>query len=293
MKIAFASPETPDCEAPSVPHTRDLATRPLVNGAAVGHGLVMAFLPCKGGAGATFLAANLAHAIAAEGRRVCLIDLNLHFGVAALYVSDATPPATVADVARQIERVDAALLEASMLRVSANLWLLAAPETPEKAMDIRAESIERIIDVARASYDFVVLDVSRALDANSIKALDCADRIYLVMQTALPFIRDGARLLNLFSALGMAQMRIHILVNRYEKGGDIGLRDIERTLGMAAAKTLPNSFGAVAISINQGKPVLELAPRDPISRALHEMACELAQTQPQSRSWLQVFRKQA
>lgn len=256
-------------------------------------GSVMAFLPVKGGAGATFVAANLAHAVAAEGKRVCLIDLNLYFGVAALYVSEARPQATVADIAAQIQRLDGALLESSMLRISPNFWLLASPDAPEKAMDIRPESIERLLNVARCHYDFVMLDVSRALDANSIKSLDCADRIYLVMQTELPFIRDGGRLLRLFRSLGFAESRMQILVNRYEKGGEIGMREIERTLGKKVANTLPNSFGATAISINQGLPVLELAPRDPISRALREMARGLAQTEPESKNWLQRLKRRA
>lgn len=273
-----------------------LRQRVLANSSAGRRGMVIAFLPCKGGAGATFIAANLAHAIAAQGKRVCLIDLNLHLGVAALYVSDRAPPANVADVAAQIQRLDAALLESSMLHVAPHFWLLAAPDSPERAMDIRAENVERILNVARGSYDFVVLDVSRALDANSIKALDCSDQIYLVMQQGLPFIRDGNRLLGLFRSLAYPDARVQLLVNRYEKAADISLRDIEQALGMQVAKTMPNSFSAVAISINQGKPVLDLAPRDPIARSLREMACELARTepeQPEAGGWLRRFKRQA
>ena len=249
-------------------------------------GKVLAVLPCKGGAGATFLATNLAHAVAAEGKRVCLIDLNLHFGEASLYVSEANPPATLAEVAGQIQRLDGALLESSMLRIAPNFWLLAAPDTPEKAMDIRPESIERLLGVARASYDFVLLDVSRTLDANSIKALDGADDIYLVLQTTLPFIRDAKRLLTLFRSLSYPEAKMHLLVNRYEKGGDIDLKDVERTLGLAVTKTVANSFGNVAISINQGRPIIDLAPRDAVSMALREMARDLAQTKPPAEGWL-------
>lgn len=249
-------------------------------------GKVLAMLPCKGGAGATFLAANLAYAVAAEGRRVCLIDLNLHLGEASLYVSEATPPATLAEVTGQIQRLDGALLESSMLRIAPNFWLLAAPDSPEKAVDIRPESIERLINVARSSYDFVMLDVSRTLDANSIKALDLADNIYLVLQTTLPFIRDAQRLLALFRSLAYQEARVHLLLNRYEKGGDIDLRDVERSLGMSVANTVANSFGAVAISINQGRPIIEITPRDPVSRTLQEMARELTQTSPRAEGWL-------
>lgn len=267
----------------------DVAHLPMETPAATG-GTVIAVLPCKGGAGATFIATNLAYAIAAEGKRVAMLDLNLYFGEAALYVSDTPAPATVADLAGEIDRLDAALLESSMLKISPNFWLLAAPDSPEKAVAIRAESIERILDVARASFDFVILDVSRALDATAIKALDCSDRIYLVMQAGLPFIRNGRRLLTLFRALSYPDSRIQLLVNRYQKDSDINLRELERALGASITKTLPNSYDAVDISINQGRPILEIARRDPVSRALREIARELARTPATADSWLQRFR---
>lgn len=274
---------TPD--AASFGHARERHAQEI---GATAPGKVLAILPSKGGAGATFIAANLAHALALEGKRVCLIDLNLYFGEAALYISDSVPKATVADVAAQVERLDATLLESSMLKIAPGFWLLAAADAPERAMDVQAEDIERILAVARANYDFVVLDVSRALDANLIRALDCADQIYLVMQTALPFIRNGGRLLKLFRSLAYPEARVQLLVNRYQKGGDIGLSDIERSLGKKVARTLPNSFGAAAVSINQGRSILDLAPADPLSRALRGMAQALACTraQPEADGWL-------
>ena len=257
-------------------------------------GKILAMLPCKGGAGATFLATNLACSIAAEGKRVCLIDLNFHFGEAALYVSETRHPSTVADVLQQIQRLDGPLLESSMLRVAPNFWLLAAPDSPEKAVDIRPESIERLLSVARTHYDFVLLDVSRTLDANSIRALDHVDAIYLVLQMTLPFLRDAARLLQLFRSLGYPESRSHLLVNRFEKGGDINLADLERSLGVTVSKSIPNSFGAVAVSINQGRPIVDIAPEDPVSRSIQEMARELAQVPAEDTGWLRrLLRRRA
>lgn len=257
-------------------------------------GRVIAVLPCKGGAGATFLATNLACSIAAEGKRVCLIDLNFHFGEASLYVSEARPPSTVDEVLQEIKRLDGPLLESSMLRVAPNFWLLAAPDSPEKAVDIRPDGIERLLSIARSHYDFVFLDVSRTLDANTIKGLDCADEIYLVLQMTLPFLRDAARLLRLFHSLAYPDGRVHVLVNRFEKGGDIGLKSIESGLGVGVFRIVPNSFGAVAVSINQGRPIIDVAPQDPVSRVLREMARELAKVPTEDEGWLRrLLRRRA
>lgn len=248
-------------------------------------GQVLAFMPCKGGSGSTFLAANLAYAIAAEKKRVCLVDLNLHFGDAALHVSEQAPTATVVDLVAQIQRLDGALLESSMLRITPYFSLLAAPDSPENAIDVRPESIERLIAVARGSHDFVLLDVSRTLDANAIKALDCADAIFLVLQLTLPFIRDAGRLLRIFATLGYPKEKARVLVNRFAKDGEIGLRDVEQTLGQKIATTVPNSFRTVAESINHGQPIIDLAPRDPVARALRELAGDLVQVEQRGAGW--------
>ena len=250
-------------------------------------GQVLAFLPSKGGSGSTFLATNLAYALGAEKKHVCLIDLNLHFGDAALHVSEHAPSVTVVDLVAQIQRLDGALLESSMLRIAPCFDLLAAPDSPENAIDVRPESIERLIAVARGCYDFVVLDVSRTLDANAVKALDCADAIYLTLQQTLPFIRDAGRLLRIFASLGYPREKLRLLVNRFEKSSEIGLPDVERTLGQKVVKTIPNSFSAVAESINHGRPLIDLAPRNPVARALRELAGDLVQVEQRSGGWWQ------
>lgn len=249
-------------------------------------GKVVALVPCKGGSGTTFITTNLAHAIAAEGKRVCLIDLNLHFGEAALYLSETPAASSVADVVRDIQRLDSALLESSLLRITPNLGVLAAPDTPDKALSVKPESVARLIGIAKSSYDFVLLDVSRTMDAVSVKALDSADSIYLVLQLTLPFLRDANRLLQVFHSLGYPDSQVHLIINRFEKGGEITLADVERALGRDVFKTVPNSFAAVAASINRGRPIAELAPRDTVTRSLHEMARELTKTPAQTTGWL-------
>jgi pilus assembly protein CpaE len=128
-------------------------------------GRVLAFISCKGGSGATFLATNLAYALSAGGtKRVAMIDMNLQFGDASLFVSDSKPLATLSDVATQIHRLDPSFLSSSMVAVTPNFSVLAAPSDPAHASDVKPEHIDAIIKLARRQYDFIVLDVARSLD---------------------------------------------------------------------------------------------------------------------------------
>jgi pilus assembly protein CpaE len=240
---------------------------------AVAQGKVLAFASCKGGSGATFLAANLGHALAtSENKRVALLDLNLQFGDASLLISDQTPLATLYDVCQQIHRLDASFLSSSMLNVTPNYAVLAAPEDPTRAADIRPEHIAAILKLARRQYDFILLDVGHNIDAVSIGALDQADMIFPVLQATLPYIRDGKRLLEVLRSLDYQNEKIHPIINRHEKNAEIALQDIEAALGCKVFRTVPNHYQAASASVNHGVPVLQAAPASPISRSLLELA---------------------
>lgn len=249
-------------------------------------GKILSFLPCKGGSGSTFLSTNLAYILASkENKNVLLIDLNLQFGDAALFISDTTPAVNIAEVSRQITRMDASFLAASLIPILPNFGLLAAPEDPVQALEVKPEHIEALLNLARSQYDFVILDIGRAMDSVSIKALDKSDVIFPVMQLTLPFIRDAKRLLEVFRSLEYSQDKVKLLVNRYESGGEIRLDDVERTLNMKIFKTLPNSFKSVAASVNQGIPISKLAQGDPVTKGLMELGHQLATEGEADGSW--------
>jgi pilus assembly protein CpaE len=259
------------------------------------NGTVLAFISCKGGSGATFLAANLAHALSlSEGKKVALLDLNLQFGDASLFVSEQKPTSTLADLAHDIQRLDATLLAGSMISVTPNFSLLAAPEDPAQGMEVKPEHIEALIKLARNHYDFVVLDLGHSLDATTIKALDQADVVFPVLQLTLPYIRDGKRLLNIFNSLGYPRNKISLIVNRYEKGSEIKLEDLEQVMGTKVARIIPNHYAVVAASVNQGMPVIKLNRNSPVSKALLEMSQELSQEPTHDNAgWLSRIFKRA
>ena len=256
-------------------------------------GKVLAFIACKGGSGSTFLATNLGHQLALADKRVLLIDLNLQFGDAILYVHDRRPPTNLAEVARNIDRLDASLLTASLVHVRANFGVLAAPEDPADAMQVKPEHIDALLALAVRQYDFVILDVGRALDAVTLRALDRADHIFPVLQMTLPFLRDASRLLGVFRSLGYAQTKIGLVVNRYAPGDELKLTDVEDALGLKVVRTLPNSYAAVAASVNRGVPIEQLARGNPVSRAIDEFAQTLLPNAETSGGWFGRLLKRA
>lgn len=254
-------------------------------------GKVLAFMPCKGGSGATFLATNLGYQLA-ETSSVLLIDLNLQFGDALSFVSDGKPSSTLADVAHDISRLDASFLMASTVKVAPNFSILAAPEDLSKAMEVKPEHIDAILGLAVTLYDFVLLDVGRNLNTLAIRALDRAHRIYPVLQAGLPSIRNANKLLAVFKSLGYPASKTELIVNRFEKAGEIGFSEMQRSLSSAPLLTVPDSYKEVNASINRGVPLVEISRTNPVSKSLADFALSLNPRHEQNTSFFaRLFRK--
>jgi pilus assembly protein CpaE len=235
-------------------------------------GKALAFISCKGGSGATFLSTNFGYALAELGGcKVLLIDLHGQFGDATLYVSDQKPVMTLSDICAQIGRMDGAFLDSCLVHVAPGFGILAAADDPAQAVEMKPDHMDIILRVARQHFDYILLDVGRQIDALSLRALDHADTIYPVLQLALPDIRDGRRLLDIFRSLGYPGERIRLIVNRYEKGGKLRLADLSSALGVEVAHTVPNDYMAATDSVNQGVPLLQLSRSSALARSLGDL----------------------
>lgn len=267
VREVLPSPVSP--EALSAAMSR-LAAKLRPTAAAPG-GKVLAFISCKGGSGATFLATNVG-SLLAENKSVLLIDLNLQFGDALSFVYEGKPASTLADVSREINRLDASFLSASAVKVSNNFSILAAPEDPSQAIEIKPEHVDAIISLATTQYDFVILDLGRPIDSFSVKSLDRANSIFPVLQAGLPHLRNAKKMLAIFKSLGYGRDKIELIINRYEKNSDIGMAEIERSLGSFPIHSVSNSYKQVTAAINHGGPLAAEARNNPVTRNLAEFA---------------------
>ena len=246
---------------------------------------VISFISCKGGSGATFIATNLAYILAALfNKKVLLIDINQYFGDASMYVSEQKPVMTLSDVCNQINRLDYAFLETSLITIISNFKILAATDNPASAADVLPEHIEKIIRIARNYYDYIVLDIGKQLDGLTVKALDISDNIYPVLQLLLPYIRDAKHLLEVFKSLGYSGAKIQPIVNRYDKSSKLKLTDLSAAINAKVLITFPNDYEPVSDSVNQGVSVYRLHKSKPITKSLISLAESITKTRVEEKS---------
>jgi pilus assembly protein CpaE len=168
---------------------------------------------------------------------------------------------------------------------------LAAADNPASVSDVRPEHLESIVRIAKNYYDFIIIDLGRQIDALTVKAMDLSDDVYPVVQLILPYIRDAKHLLDMFKSLGYSQNKVKFIVNRYEKNNKLKLEDLHNALNISHSFTIPNEYDVVTESVNQGVPVVRLAPNGAVSKALKEVCEKVTDTQLNEKGFFtKIFR---
>ena len=247
---------------------RATARRPAVRPQKKTGGKLMVFMGAKGGSGVTMLACNFAVSLAKEtGQSTLLIDLDLPLGDAALNLGIAAEYSTV-NALQDWQRLDQSLLSRLLVKHSSGVSVLAAPgKFP--GYNPPAEAIDRLVQVARAGFDNVVIDVGSRLDLTGTALFKEAYTIYLVTQAGIPELRNSNRLIGQFFSAGGP--KLEIVINRYEPK-QMGVTDehITKALTRPAQWKLPNDYGAVRKMQNTATP---LALSDsPLSRQIRKMS---------------------
>ncbi len=252
-------------------------------------GRLVAFMGCKGGNGTSFVAANMAHIMATEfGKKCAFVDLDLQCGDASFYLSSGANKHSLSDLTRQIDRLDAQLLASCMHAVNPKLNLLAAPHSLENAMAISAQDIEKVINLVRSVHEHVVVDLPRILNTLTLKVLDMADVVYIVMQSQTPDVRDAQRLVNTMRALGLQEAKLRLLVNRYKPRGWVSLSELESAVGLKVQQSIPSGPEWVDESLHIGQPLSAVNDHNAVIHALREATGVLLESTPlKNRHWMQ------
>lgn len=243
-------------------------------------GDITALVSAKGGAGASFLSANLAHmAAVGGGSRVALIDLDLQFGSLAQYL-DLKPEHGLMSVVELVDQLDSVAIDAYMTKHASGLRLLSAVEDEIVLQrDIVHSQFTVLLELFKHSYDRTFIDLPRQIDETSADVYEAADNIIVITQQEVASIRDASRLYRLIrSELSIPEESFRLVVNRFDKNSAIEISDICRSVGIPIEQVIkvPNSYQSVAESINVGVPILDYNKSSPVTRALIELNAQLA-----------------
>lgn len=230
----------------------------------------------QGGVGKSMLAANLGVVLAREsGRPTVLVDLNLQFGDCDLMLN-VTPERTIAAVIQRMNQLDADLMESFLtVHEDSGLKLLAAPARPEYADTITVFVVEKVLQVLRERYTYVIIDTPSFLQDTTLTALDHSDQIILLTALDLLALHNTKTALAMMQKLRYGPEKVKLVLNRSNADVGISPEDVEHTLEYDIAAYIPSDGRVAVTSVNEGEPFVLSQPKTLIAQAIRRIAYQV------------------
>ena len=242
------------------------------------HGRLVTVFSPKGGTGKTVLSTNISASLAKHwGKRALLLDLDLQFGDAAIMLG-IEPDKTIYDLVTAPGELDSEKLAGYTTRHACGLDVLPAPLRPEDAELVTEAKLARLLEVARESYDVIVVDTSPFFHGPMLATLDRTDELLLLCGLDVPTLKNVRLSLQTLELLSFPPNRIKLVLNRANSKVGMKPKEVEAALEREIAFEIP-SDRIVPLAVNRGNPAVLSDSKADFSRAVRSMAKSLVAAQ--------------
>ena len=242
-------------------------------------GRIISVFSSKGGVGKTFLASNLAPALAASTKQdTALLDLDLKVGdVFSYYGKEPTRP--MQDLVALADRTDNEAIRGTGEKLHDHVYAYAV--LPDPACEsMPGETTGKMLRNLRSNFAYTVVDASNDYSDQTVAVFDLSDEIWLVTGLDVVGMRHLLIAMETLDSLGIPRERLRVALNRADSKVGVSLSDVERVLKVKVDVKIPSSE-MVPQSLNRGVPVFIGQPQSDVAKSIGEVAEAIIGTPPQ------------
>lgn len=247
-------------------------------------GVVYSVQPLAGGSGSTSFAVNLAWEIANSGKTapsVCLIDLDLQTGSVGTYL-DLPRTDKVYELLSNTAVMDRDFFFNTLQTFNAKLKVLTAAADMLPLDMITPDDIERVIGMARANFDVVIIDMPGTVVQWTETVLNEVEACYAMMELDMRSAQNALRLIRALKSEGLPLNKLHYVLNRAPKFTDLAgkarAKRMAESLDIEFDLMLPDGTAQVTHANDHGLPLSEVAPKNPLLKEIRKLALGIAST---------------
>ncbi|WP_431300578.1 AAA family ATPase [Tabrizicola sp. BL-A-41-H6] len=246
------------------------------------HGVILPVHGMSGGVGASTFAANLAWELATitptDAPRVCILDLDFQFGSIATYL-DLTRREAVMEILGDTASADSDSFLKSMLTFNEKLHVFTAPSDMLPLDIVTGEDIGRILDMAQANFDFVIVDMPSTVVGWTETILTRAHVYFALLELDLRSAQNILRFVRALKAEALPHEKLRYVLNRAPKFTDLSAKSrvkrMAESLDIAIEVQMPDGGEQVTQANDHGLPIAESAPKNVLRKELHKLAKSL------------------
>ncbi len=242
-------------------------------------GVVLPVHGLAGGTGATTFAVNLAWELATVRKdnppRVCLLDFDFQSGSVSTYL-DLPRREAVYEMLSDTASIDNVSFLQALLTFNEKLHVMTAPSEMLPLDIVGSEDINRVLDVARANFDFVVVDMPSTVVQWTEAVLNQAQVYFAMMELDMRSAQNALRLIRALKAEELPYEKLRYALNRAPKFTDLSgksrVRRLAESLDITIELQLPDGAKQVTQSNDHGLPLAETAAKNPLRREIAKLA---------------------
>ena len=202
----------------------------------------------------------LAREAAKHGATVCLLDFDIQFGTAGLYL-DVNSSVGLVDLIESPDRLDASFMRGAMTKHESGLELLLCPGSVIPFDVLSPEFATKCIQLARERYDYVLVDLPTSWTSWSYAVLCESDLVLLISEMTVGGIRQTVRQLETLGQQEVSKPFVQLILNKYQRGWGIfgwtfgasaSVDDAEKAVGRKFDHLITSDPEAMSEAINQG-----------------------------------------
>jgi septum site-determining protein MinD len=230
----------------------------------------------KGGVGKTFVAVNMAAALALKGQRVLIVDMDFQAGQDMARMLNLAPQHSLVDFLTQSEaEADANLIKKFVMSHSCGLDFLPAVAHMRQVGHITPDNIKPFFKKVSANYDFIIIDAGNSFSETMITVLDCSNLILVVATPDILAVYQMKYCIELLQSLHYPLKMIKLILNRAESRGGVAWQEVKEALTLDVFSLIPSDGKIVGMALNRGIPCVVDSPKTKVAEAFMEIADSL------------------
>ena len=243
------------------------------------NGVVLAVHGLAGGVGATTIAVNMAWELANIDKndppRVCILDLDLQNGSVATYL-DLPRRESVYEMITDTENMDKEAFMQAMVQYEEKLFVLTSPAEMLPLDIITSEDVQRIIDAAKANFDYVVIDMPSTVVQWTEVVLHSAHVYFAPMELDMRSAQNALRLIRALKSEELPFEKLRYVLNRAPKFTDMSgksrVKRLAESLDIVVEVLMPDGGKPVVDAGDNGIPLASSAGKNPLRKEILKLA---------------------
>ncbi|MEP4197232.1 MAG: AAA family ATPase [Aliishimia sp.] len=252
-------------------------------------GAVFAVHGLAGGVGASTLAVNLAWELAnvskTDAPSVCILDFDMQFGSVSTFL-DLARRESVYELLSETETMDQDSFGQALLMFDDRVSVLTAPTDMLPLDMITPDDIDRIVTMARAHFDYVIIDMPGTLVQWTETVLAESHVYFCALELDMRCAQNALRFKRALQSEQLPVEKLRYVLNRAPKFTDLSgksrVKRMAESLDISIDVLLPDGGKPILQAGDHGMPLATSCGKNPLRKEIAKLALQIHELQTNS-----------